>query len=88
MRFRPTAGEGCVARSPELIVNEHAPTVDGHPAAITENELDAVAAITDHHDGTLSAPDVPVGFIVLTGSQTAPLEIENVVVHTKIKDSE
>jgi hypothetical protein len=63
-------------------MNVNAPTVDRHPATKTKNKLDALALVTDDHDGSYTAPNVLVRLILLASSETASLEIENVVVHT------
>lgn len=63
-------------------MNENAPPVDGHPTAVSKNELNAVALVTDDHDGAIATPDVTVRFIVKPGSEPSPFELENVIVHT------
>jgi hypothetical protein len=66
-------------------MNVYAPAVDGHPTAVSQNELDAMAMVTNDHDGALATSNVPVRFILVSGSQAAPLKLENVIIHT-IKD--
>jgi hypothetical protein len=64
-------------------VDVDTPPINRHPAAIAENEIDAMAAIADFHDCPLSTSNVSVGFIMMTRSQTTPLEIEDIVFHEK-----
>lgn len=63
-------------------MNENAPPVDGHPTAVSKNELNTVALVTDDHDGAIATPDVTVRFILKPGSEPSPFELENVIVHT------
>ena len=72
-------GEGRVARSSKWMVTVHAPTVNGRPAAITPNEFDAMACITDLHDRARGTFDKLVAS--LGGSNAASFETVKLIPH-------
>jgi hypothetical protein len=63
-------------------MNVHAPPVDGHPTAVSQNKFRTMTKVADDHDGAFATPDVPVRFILASGPKTPSLKVENVIVHT------
>jgi hypothetical protein len=62
-------------------MNENAPLVDGHSAAVSQNKFCTMTKVADDHDRALATPNVTVRFILASGPKTSSLKLKNVIVH-------